>query len=242
MTPASMQFLEIFGTTMETTSLVLSMYVLGYGVGPLLFSPLAEVPELGRNFSYMTSFAVFIGVTAAGSAVNNFPAFIVLRFLQGFFGGPVLATGASSAGDLYAFHKIPYAMGTWAEFVWAAPAFGPVMSGFAIVNATWRWGMWETLILAVFTFILLFFCLPETSAEYILAQRAKRLRVKTGDAMIKAKTESEDEGKSWGKLIVYHLSMPFKISIMDPSILFINLYTALMYSIYVRSAPILTKL
>lgn len=209
------------------------MYVLGYGFGPLLFSPLAEVPELGRNVSYMSSFLLFNILTAVGSAVNNYPGFIVIRFLQGFFGGPVLATGSASAQDLYAFHKLPYAMATWAMFVFAGPAFGPVMSGFATTEATWRWGMWEILLLSVPTFIVLFFFLPETNAEYILSQRAKRLRAKTANRNLKTEVESEQGERDWLKIVGYHLTMPFKITIMDPSIAFINLYTALMYSIYV---------
>lgn len=98
--------------------------------------------------------------------------------------------------------------------------------------------MYETLIISGFTFIVLFFFLPETNAEYILAQRAQRLRARTGDDNLLSRTESRASSvnKDWVKLTVYHLTMPFKITIMDPSILFINLYTALVYGIYVSNS------
>lgn len=98
--------------------------------------------------------------------------------------------------------------------------------------STWRWTFYETLILSGFTFFLLLFFLPETSAEYILTQRAKRLRAKTGNQELKSLAEVHAGGKDWFALIRYHLTMPFKITILDPSILFINLYTALVYGIY----------
>lgn len=118
------------------------------------------------------------------------------------------------------------------------PALGPVLAGFSVPLSTWRWSMYETLILSGFIFILLFFFLPETNAEYILAQRAARLRSKTGDSNLLSKTESRASSlghKNWVQLTVYHLTMPFKITLLDPSILFINLYTALVYGIYVSS-------
>lgn len=208
------------------------MYVLGYGTGPLLFSPMSEMPMVGRNLPYMVSFAIFIIMTAIGSGVSNFPGIVVIRFLQGFFGGPVLSTGAASAADIYPFNKIPYALSCWAFFAYAGPALGPVMSGFAIPLNSWRWGFWETLILSGCTFLLLFFFLPETNADYILAQRAKRLRNKTGDSNLLSRSESRSGNKNWWKLTVYHLTMPFRITALDPSVGFINLYTALVYGVY----------
>lgn len=208
------------------------MYVLGYGTGPLLFSPMSEMPMVGRNLPYMVSLAIFIIMTAIGSGVSNFPGIVVIRFLQGFFGGPVLSTGAASAADIYPFNKIPYALSSWAFFAYAAPALGPVMSGFAIPLDSWRWSFWETLILSGCTFVLLFFFLPETNADYILAQRAKRLRVKTGHGNLLSRSESRSGNKDWWKLTVYHLTMPFRITVLDPSVGFINLYTALVYGVY----------
>ncbi|KAF2100885.1 putative MFS transporter [Rhizodiscina lignyota] len=231
-TPAEGTFEEIYGVTAEVSALVLSMYVLGYGLGPLIFSPMSEMPMVGRNVAYMSSFFIFIVMTAVGSRVSNFPGFVVVRFIQGFFGGPVLATGAASAQDIFPFNKVPYALSCWAFFAYGGPALGPLVSGFAVTLSTWRWAMYETLILSGFTFIVLFFFLPETNADYILSQRAARLRAKTGDSNLLSRTESHAGSKNWVKLTVYHLTMPFKITILDPSILFINLYTALVYGIY----------
>lgn len=41
----------------------------------------------------------------ASATVHNFPGFLAIRFLQGFFGSPCLATGAASLSDMvYSVH------------------------------------------------------------------------------------------------------------------------------------------
>jgi DHA1 family multidrug resistance protein-like MFS transporter len=193
---------------------------------------MSEMGDVGRNIAYMSSFLVFIVMTAIGSRVSNYPGLVVIRFIQGFFGGPVLATGAASAQDIFPFNKVPYAVSFWSVFAYAGPALGPLLTGFSVPLSTWRWTFYETLILSGFTFVLLFLCMPETSAEYILTKRAQRLRANTGNQDLKSTAEVHAGNKDWMKLIAYHLTMPFKITFLDPSVLFINLYTALVYGIY----------
>lgn len=41
--------MEQFGVEVGAASMGMSMYVLAYGAGPLLFSPLSEIPIIGRN-------------------------------------------------------------------------------------------------------------------------------------------------------------------------------------------------
>lgn len=41
-----------FNLSFAEGSSILSLYVIGYGLGPLLFSPLSEVPAFGRNIPY----------------------------------------------------------------------------------------------------------------------------------------------------------------------------------------------
>lgn len=59
-TPSAPYLMEIYGVSLEVTSLGLSLYVLAYGIGPLLFSPLSEIPSIGRNPPYIFSFGIFV--------------------------------------------------------------------------------------------------------------------------------------------------------------------------------------
>jgi DHA1 family multidrug resistance protein-like MFS transporter len=80
---------------------------------------MSEMGDVGRNIAYMSSFFIFIVMTAVGSRVSNYPGIVVIRFIQGFFGGPVLATGAASAQDIFPFNKVPYVLSFWSVFAYA---------------------------------------------------------------------------------------------------------------------------
>jgi DHA1 family multidrug resistance protein-like MFS transporter len=204
------------------------------GAGPMFFSPLSEVPRLGRNIPYFTSFFLFILVTIAAARVESFPGLIALRFVQGFLGGPVLATGGASASDMLGFQKIPYALASWLSAGYMGPALGPLLSGFAITNSTWRWSMYELLIVSGFTFMLLFLCLPETNPETILLQRARRLRRLTGDPNVLSQSEIKEGRRPLLVTMAWYLTTPLRITMQDPAVAFIGIYTALLYGIYVR--------
>lgn len=201
----------------------------------MFFSPISEMPRLGRNIPYFASFFLFILMTVGAATVDNFAGFIVLRFLQGLVGGPVLATGGASAGDLYSMLKVPYAMAAWTAGAFAGPSLGPLMQGFAVEKSTWRWPLYEMLIVSVLTFVLLAFCLPETNADTILLYRAQRLRKTTGNTKLRSESEIRQGQMRVLPTIGRYLTTPFKVTLQDPCVAFINVYTALIYAIYVSS-------
>ncbi|KAL6880038.1 MFS general substrate transporter [Trichoderma longibrachiatum] len=229
----SQPFIEArFGVEPEVASLGLSLYVLGYGIGPLLFSPLSEIPLIGRNPPYIITFGIFIAISAGTAAVDNFPALIVLRFFQGFFGSPCLATGGASLGDLYNLVKLPYALTGWAAFATAGPAIGPILSGFSVPATNWHWSLWEILWLASPVFVLIFFFLPETSTPNILLRRARRLRRVTKNNNLQSQSEMEQAKLTVNEVVVQNLWRPLQINLFDPSVLFTSLYIGLMYGIF----------
>lgn len=118
-TPSIPYVVEQMGVSETVASLGLSMYVLGYGIGPLIFAPAAEIPFVGRNPPYMVTLGIFVILSIPTAVVNSFPALVVLRFLQGFFGSPCLATGGASIGDIYSLLKMPYFLTGWAAFATA---------------------------------------------------------------------------------------------------------------------------
>jgi DHA1 family multidrug resistance protein-like MFS transporter len=102
-----------FGVSTLVATLGLSLYVLGYGTGPLVFSPLSEIPVIGRNPVYIITMFLFVIISIPTAFVGNFAGLMVLRFLQGFFGSPCLASGGASIGDMYSLMNLPFAMMAW---------------------------------------------------------------------------------------------------------------------------------
>ncbi|KAF2271005.1 putative caffeine resistance protein 5 [Lojkania enalia] len=229
---SSLLIMERFGVQEFKASLGLALYVLGYGLGPLVFAPLSEVPQYGRNIPYITTFAIFTILALPTSLVDNLGGLLVLRFLLGLFGSPCLANGGASMGDMYSLLYLPYSVAMWVSAAFAGPALGPLLSGYAVYAENWRWSQWEILWMAAPVFLLFFFFLPETHPSNILLRRAARLRKTSGNPKIRSQTEIDRQGLKLRAVIVDAIVKPLEIMIKDPAIMFVNIYTALTYGIY----------
>ncbi|KAI1124471.1 cycloheximide resistance protein [Nemania abortiva] len=170
-TTAEPTFVNTFGLSQQASSLSLSVYVLKYGIGPLFFVPL---------FVYTLSLALFLDISIAAAL--------------GLLGSPVHATGGAPASDLFGFRELYYGLSAWPCAAFAGPVVGPVISAFAVEQATWRWTMYELPILSGFTFIVMVCFLPETNADTILLCRARRLRRLSGNNTFRSESEKK-QGK-----------------------------------------------
>jgi len=224
--------IQRFGVSETAASLGLALYVLAYGIGPMLFAPMSEIPVIGRNPPYVVTFALFTILCVPTAVVQNFAGLLVLRFLLGFFGSPCLATGAATFQDMYNIMKIPYLLTFWAAAATCGPALGPVISGFSVAAEGWRWSSWELLWIAGPVWVLLFIALPETSADNILYRRAHRLRRVTGNANLKSQSEIDQSNFTVSQVAFEALIKPWEINAFDPAVLFTTIYTALVYGIY----------
>ncbi|KAI9043045.1 putative benomyl/methotrexate resistance protein [Aspergillus affinis] len=223
-----------FGTSHHVVSLVLALYVIGYGAGPLLFSPISEVASVGRNPPYIISFAIFLVISIVLATVNNFPAIVVLRFFQGFFGSPCLATGGASLQDIYSWNAVPYAFITWVSCIYCGPALGPLFSSKIVYTRSWHWTFWEISMMAAPIFIFMACLLPETYGETILLHRARRLRRQNLNSSHQPTILAPSELKPvpFSTHLRETLSRPIEICIKDPAIGFTCLYTSFIYAIY----------
>ncbi|KAI5366623.1 putative major facilitator superfamily, MFS transporter superfamily [Septoria linicola] len=212
-TPSNQYVMEDFDVSLIKASLGLSMYVLGYGFGPILFSPLSEIPRIGRNIPYITSFTLFVILAVPTALTPTYGSLLALRFLTGFLGSPCLATGGATLQEMYSIIKLPYALSAWVGATFSAPALGPLLSGFAVPAKGWRWSLWEILWMSAPVLILMYMAFPETSAANILLRRAQRLRKLTGNDKYKSQSELDQAN-------------------LNPALLFVNLYTAYIYGIF----------
>jgi DHA1 family multidrug resistance protein-like MFS transporter len=91
--PATMDGAMYFGVGEVTATLGLSLFVLGYGVGPLFLAPITEIPAIGRTPPYIITLALFCILQVPTALVTNFAGLAILRFLAGFIGSPPLTGG-----------------------------------------------------------------------------------------------------------------------------------------------------
>jgi MFS transporter, DHA1 family, multidrug resistance protein len=127
-TTSELGVIEEFGVSQTRANLGLSIFVLGYGVGPLIFSPLSEMAPIGRNWIYIITTFLFVIVSIPAALPHNYAGLMILRFLQGFFGSPCLANGGASVGDMYSLMHLPYALIAWVSAAYCGPALGEYLA------------------------------------------------------------------------------------------------------------------
>ncbi|KAI8722696.1 MFS domain-containing protein [Fusarium sp. LHS14.1] len=232
-TPSQPGVQSEFGVSATASSLGLGLFVVGYGTGSLFWSPVSEIPAVGRNGPYALTLVVFLILSVPTALSNSFGMLLAFRFLQGFFGSPILSTGGASLGDIADPYTKPYSLYTWAIAAFAGPSVGTIMAGFTVPRLGWRWGLWEILIVvspALALLVKLF--LPETSAPTILYRRAKLIRKLTGSDSYVARSEIESSNVTLMTWFYGYLVIPWKINLLDPSIMFTSVYSGLTYAIF----------
>ncbi len=78
----------------------------------------------------------------------------------------------------------------------------------------------------------MFICLPETSHPNILLRRAARLRKLTGNVNFKSQSEIDQQNMKPSAVVIDALIKPIEITFKDPAMLFVQIYTAIIYGIY----------
>ncbi|KAG9025036.1 hypothetical protein FRB95_010609 [Tulasnella sp. JGI-2019a] len=227
--------LEKFHISIVVATLGLTLYVLAYGIGPMLFSPLQELPSWGRNPIYILTAFVFVMLQIPTALAKNIAGLLVLRFLGGFFASPALATGGASVGDIYLPQYMPYALSLWAFGAVCGPVLGPIVGEFAAAShgfiGGWRMPIWELMWAAGFASLMILFFLPETLGDTILLKRAQRLRKLTGNDKLRSMSEIKQAEMSTSAVMKEYLIRPFQL-MLEPVVLFLNLYLGLAYSIF----------
>ncbi|KAF2842345.1 putative caffeine resistance protein 5 [Patellaria atrata CBS 101060] len=207
--------MRVFGVGEVAALSGLTTFVAGYGVGPMLWSPISEVPYIGRNPIYFRTLVVFVVFQVPTALATNFGMFLAFRFLTGFFGSPVLATGRTSLRDMYRPAKRAYEISIWGLF--------------AICGPTWT--IWETMCLSGFCLVIIFFFLPETSAQNILYRRTRRLRKLKCNGELKCEPKIMAEQMTRRDTTLMTLVRPFTLNPTEPVVFLLNLYIALIYGL-----------
>lgn len=221
-----------FHVTLTVGMLAMSLFVWAYGFGPMFLAPITEISWVGRNGPYIFGLLLFTIMQIPNALVNNYAGYLVLRFISGFVGSPVLATGGATIGDIWRINGgFMNGLGFWGIGACGGPTMGPVISSFAVEFKGWRWSLWPLLCLNGIVWLTLFFTLPETSSAAILTRRASLLRDRTGNQKYRSPGELQDRQVSVQKLVVETLYRPIQLTFTEPVLFCTNLYLAYAYGI-----------
>lgn len=202
-----------FGVSEEVIILsTVTVFVLGFGVGPLIFAPLSE--ELGRQIIYITTLGLAVIFIIPCALAKNIGTMLVCRLIDGIlFSAPMTLIGGSLA-DIWDADERGKAMAVFSAAPFLGPVMGPIFGGLlGDYTSTWRWVYYALLIIAGFFYVVFVAVVPETHHTTILKRRAKKLRKDTGDESYRALVE----------LQVRSVSEIAKISFLRPFLLLAEL-------------------
>ncbi|KAF2015716.1 MFS general substrate transporter [Aaosphaeria arxii CBS 175.79] len=225
--PGVPQVMRDFGVTSNLlASFVVSVYILGFALGPLIIAPMSEL--YGRLWIYNICNVLFVIFTICCAVSNSMGMLVAFRLLAGCAGSAPLTIGGGTIADLFPQEKRAGAMAIWSMGPLLGPVVGPVAGGFLAEAKGWRWVFWILSIVAG-AFSILFASLGrETYAPTLLAQKAARLRKETGNQNLKSKLALDIPPK---EVFVRAVVRPMKMLIFSPIVLLMALYVAVNYGI-----------
>lgn len=139
--PATPLIMREFHSSNDTiASFIVSIYILGYAVGPLFLAPCSEV--WGRLPVYHICNFMFVIWTMACALAPNIAALLVFRLLAGIAGSCPITNGGGSIADLIVQEKRGGAMALFVLGPLLGPVIGPVAGGYLGEAAGWRWIFW----------------------------------------------------------------------------------------------------
>lgn len=205
---------------------VVSVYILGFAVGPLVVAPLSEM--YGRLPLYLISNTMFVTFTIACAVSSSMGMLIGFRFLQGCFGAAPITIGGGTIADLMPVERRGGAIAIWAMGPLIGPVIGPIVGGFLTEAKGWRWIFWAIAMAAGAFCAIAFFVMRETYGPIILARKTTNLRKATGNTNLRSKF---DTGEAPRDIFARSIIRPTKMLTRSPVVFAVSLYTSIVYGI-----------
>ncbi|KAB8272740.1 major facilitator superfamily domain-containing protein [Aspergillus minisclerotigenes] len=205
-------------------SLMVSIYVMGSAVGPLVLTPITEMSGRlpvthGANILFM------IAAIVCASSIN-ISMLIVSRLIMGIASSVPVTVGGGFVADMMPMERRGTAMTIWTVGPLLGFVIGPIFGGYMVENVGWRWTVWLEAIQGGFIVIASLIFLRETYAPTILRREAMKLQKATGQHY-RTKFDSE---RTAGQMLLTSLTRPIKFLFLSPIVLIVSLYSSVTYS------------
>ncbi|KAH8816576.1 putative polyamine transporter 4 [Xylogone sp. PMI_703] len=211
-----------FNVSREVAVLPLSLFTLGFTIGPVIAGPLSEL--YGRRVVYWTTLPILLICTAIAGSADSIDLLMVARLLAGLGGSGALAVGAGTVPDLWDMHRQG---GKAALFFIISPFLGPVLgplTGAYIIDQydnNWRYSQWVIMMIAA-PITIMTYCMKETSKSRILHLR----NIKRG---FNVKAQSGGLSVALSKLKTA-TTRPLIMLTLEPLVACISIYTGFAFA------------
>lgn len=217
-----------FGVSQEVVTLGVTLFVLGFATGPVLWAPLSELQ--GRKLPLVIGMFGFMCFQFAVATAKDLQTLMISRFFSGFFGGAPLAVVAAVFSDIYNNDYRGLAITFFSMAVFCGPMAAPFIGGFIVESYLgWRWTQYLTAITGASALVMDVFFLNETYPPMILCSKAAELRRRTKNWGIHAKQEEIEV--DFKELVHKNFMRPVRILFTEPIVLCISIYMSFIYGL-----------
>lgn len=222
---------EDFGNTSEIlSSFSVSVFVLGFAVGPLLLSPLSEI--YGRR-SVLTAGNIIFTVWQIGCALApNLGSLIAFRFFAGVGGSGCLTIGGGVIADLFQADQRGMATSIFSMGPLTGPVVGPIMGGFISQRASWRWVFWVLFIACTIITIGIEVFNSETNHRVLMHRKTLKLQKELNRPNLRSCYDSPTTTPlSKFQILSNGIQRPVKMLFLSPIVFVLSLYMSFVYGL-----------
>ncbi|EPX75393.1 spermidine family transporter [Schizosaccharomyces octosporus yFS286] len=219
---------KLYHIGMTVSLLGTSLFICGYGCGPVVWGPLSEL--FGRKSPVavgMFGFAIF---NIAVAVAKDIQTIMICRFFSGFCASSPMAIVAAAFADMYSNRHRGTAITIFAALVFGGPLLSPIISGFITKSYLgWRWTEYITSFMGFFAVVIVVFCCEETYAKKIVENSAQLYRSRNNNYFVHALTEEQTLTPQ--SVLKNYLLIPIKLLFTEPIVFLVTLYSSFVYGI-----------
>lgn len=216
-----------FKTSETVTMLGVSLYVLGFGCGPILWGPLSEY--CGRRWPLLIGYMLFAIMQIPIALTPTLAGLLICRFLAGCFGSAPMTIVGALYTDFWDPAERGIAMSIYSIAAFAGPTCGPIAGSFITKSHLgWRWTAWITLIVASVVLFFAYLLVPETYAP-VLKERAAKASGIDSSTTLKRVSSREASRSFVRRFLLKPASMLLHEPVLDITTLYISIAYGLIY-------------
>lgn len=215
-----------FDTSRELISLGVSLFVLGFAIGPACWAPLSEL--YGRRILFIATHAVVVAFVAASAGANSMASLLVFRFLAGTFGASPMTNSGGVIADLFPPSKRGIALSIFAAAPFMGPVLGPILGGYVTITVGWRWVEAVCAIFIALVGIIGTLFVPETYGPVLIRRRAASLAKTTGQVYISVLDKNKPNARP-SEILKRTLARPWVLLFCEPIVFIASTYMAILY-------------
>lgn len=226
--PAIASLSKDFGNTnLVLGAFPVSIYLLGYAIGPLLLAGLSEI--YGR-YHVITGSNIFFCVWHVGCALApSLNSLIAFRFLAGVGGSAVLTLGGGIISDCFRTEERGRGLAIWSMGFVVGPSLGPIIGAFITETIGWRWDGWIVLIAgSVLTVLMALFC-PETNHRVLMNRKVKKVKLELGRGDLRSCYDPSGTAPTESQILINGMLRPLKMMVLSPILVALSIHISFMY-------------